>query len=287
MPSVNLEMRLLRILPVTVAICLGTASPAASQPRPTKGSDFPAAAFDSLDKTAYYLWQYDSFAWAASDRVSAEANTLGTAILDRLGEEWFCFKRDSTWHAVFGKFDEATDKYDAVLHYVSTAAGQIVRTAPVDTALGNRFGRAIAVSKRHLPSALSKANIRFNSYVREREDGRMDVWYVPAWQQNGWILYGVEFQYTLDATGRTVKDSVVRLGDIKGARPDSTASIMLAHDDAPGIPTVAELLFIRLYTKYFAHVRVRTRDWVSELFKGPPQQAWFHALREERPGPGG
>lgn len=71
-----------------------------------------------------------------------------------------------------------------------------------------------------------------------------------------------------------------------GARPDSTATITLAHDNAPGIPTVAELLFIRLYTKYFAHVKVRTRDWVTEYFKGPGGPAWIHVLREEPPGPG-
>ena len=96
------------------------------------------------------------------------------------------------------------------------------------------------------------------------------------------ILYGSEFQYGFDAAGRNVRDSVVRVGDIKGARPDSTATIMLAHDEAPGIPTVGEVLFIRLYTKYFAHVYVRTRDWVSELYKGPPEMAWIHALREDK-----
>ena len=124
--------------------------------------------------------------------------------------------------------------------------------------------------------------MKFNSYVRERNDGGLDVWYIPSWQQNGWILYGAEFQYTMDAAGRTVKDSVVRLGDIKGSRPDSSATILIAHDNAPGIPTAAELLFIHMYTKYFAHVRVRTRDWVSELLMSPPGPAWIHSLREER-----
>jgi len=76
-----------------------------------------------------------------------------------------------------------------------------------------------------------------------------------------------------------VKDSVVRLGNIMGMRPDSTESVMLRHDDAPGIPTVAEILFMRLYSKYFAHVRVRTRDWVSEFLSMGTQRAWVHALR--------
>jgi len=275
-------MPLSRALLFAVALSAVCVASAASQPRPRSGSEFPAAAFDSLDKVAFYLWQYDSFAWATSDKLAAEAERLGPETIKRLGEEWFCFKRDSTWHAVYGRFDEATDRYDAVVHYTSAGKGQIVRsTTFADSALGNRFGRALATTRRHIPVALQKAGVRFNTFVRERDESRIDVWIVPAWQSNGWLVYGVEFQYSLDAPGRIVRDSVVRLGALKGARPDSTATIHLIHADS-GIPTVAEILFLRLYTKYFAHVRVFTRDWVTELFNTGGQQAWIHALREEK-----
>ena len=250
-----------------------------AQARPKSGAEFPAAQFDSLDRIAFYLWQYDSFAWHSSDKLAAEAESLGKSVTDRLGAEWFCYKQDSVWHAVYGRFDNKTDTYDAVVHYMSSG-NQIVRTdAPVDKNLGNRFGRAIALTEARLPQALRQSQITFNSYVRSRADGGIDVWLVPAWQRNGWILYGTEYQFIMDHDGRSVRDSVVRLGDIKGMRPDSTASVSLHHDDAPGIPTVAELLFIHLYNKHFDHVRVFTRDWVTELFKGPPP-AWIHALRQ-------
>lgn len=269
---------ILRHLAATVVISLLVSSPSRAQPRPKTGEDFPAAAFDSLDQIAFYLWQYDSFAWQTSDRLVSEMQTLGKATADRLGPDWFCFKRDSVWHAVYGKFDETTDRYDAVVHYVGSRRRIVRSPAAVDSDLADRFGRALSVTRQHLPKAFV-GRLRFNSYVRERKDGGIDTWYIPSWQPNGLIVYGVEYQYTLDRTGRTIKDSVVRLGDIKGMRPDSTASLNLIHDEAPGIPTVAELLFVRLYTKYFAHVRVRTRDWVSEIFKGP-QPAWVHALRQ-------
>jgi len=278
-------MHIIRFGLTFFAACIAAASAASAQPRPQNGAEFPAAQFDSLDRIAFYLWQYDSFAWATSDKLAAEAGTLGKAITDRLGSEWFCFKRDSVWHAVYGRYDPQTDTYDAAVHYVSTSGNKIVRTdAPIDASLGNRFGRAIYLAGQRLPQPLRSSNLRFNSYIRERADDGIDVWLVPAWQSNGWILYGVDFQYTLDREGRTVRDSVVRLGDIKGARPDSTATVQLVHPNAPGIPTVAELLFIHLYTKYFAHVRVITRDWVSELFhrRGVPS-AWIHALREASP----
>jgi hypothetical protein len=114
-------MRVIRYgLPV-LAACLVVGSSAAAQPRPKSGAEFPAARFDSLDRIAFYLWQYDSFAWATSDKLNAEASTLGKAITDRLGSEWFCFQQDSVWHAVYGRYDPKTDKYDAAVHYVSAA----------------------------------------------------------------------------------------------------------------------------------------------------------------------
>jgi hypothetical protein len=272
-------MRSKRILLGLSVLTLLLRVDANAQARPAAGSDFPAAQFDSLDKIAHYLWQYDSFAWHTSDKLAAEVNSLGKEVVDRLGEEWFCVRHDGMWHGVYGKFDGATDKYHAAVHYVDAGAGITRSATPFNPELANRLGRALFTAKQHIPPAFNNARMRFNSYVREREDHDIDVWFVPAWQSNGWLLYGSEFQYTLDAEGRTVKDSVVRLGNIMGMRPDSTESVMLRHDDAPGIPTVAEILFMRLYSKYFAHVRVRTRDWVSEFLSMGAQRAWVHALR--------
>ena len=276
-------MRLSRLVALSVALSLISIDSARAQPRPKSGSEFPAAKFDSVDRIAFYLWQYDSFAWATSDTLSAQLATIGSDAAKRLGEEWFCFKRDSTWHAVYGRFDETADKYDVVAHYTSTGGGGIVRSpAFADTALANRFGRALVTARRRLPAEVHKTGLRFNSYVRERADGGIDVWYVPAWQPNGWIVYGAEFQYILDGTGRSVTDSVVRVGRLEGAQPDTTASVNL-RPEAPGITTVAELLFIHLYNKHFAHVRVFTRDWVTELIHPNGKEAWVHVLRYERP----
>ena len=274
-------MRAHRLVFLSVVLSLISVGAMDAQPHPKSGREFPAAKFDSLDRIAFYLWQYDSFAWATTDTLTAQLPTMGSDVAKRLGDEWFCFKRDSTWHAVYGRFDEAANKYDVVAHYISSGRGGIVRS-PIftDTTLANRFGRAL-VNTKHRLSRFENTGVRFNSFVREREDGRIDVWYVPSWQQNGWIVYGAEFQYTLDNAGRSVMDSVVIVHRLEGVRPDTTKSVSL-HPEQPGIPTVAELLFIHLYNKYFAHIRVFTRDWVSELFHGDGQVAWIHALREER-----
>jgi len=278
-------MRLSRAIAISVLLSVTFVASTHAQGRPKSGAEFPAAKFDSLDRIAFYLWQYDSFAWATSDTLAAQLATIGSDAAKRLGEEWFCFKRDSTWHAVYGRFDEAADKYDAVAHYTSTGAGGIVRApAFADTALANRFGRALVTARHQLPDDIRKSGLRFNSYVRAREDGGIDVWYLPAWQPNGWIVYGAEFQYTLDVTGRSVRDSVVQVGQLAGVRPNSTASVNL-RTQAPGVATVAELLFIHLYTKHFAHVRVFTRDWVTELIRTNGKEAWIHVLREDNPPP--
>ena len=90
-------MRIFQFLFIVAASSVLIAMPAPGQAPPTKGSDFPAAQFDSTDKTAYYFWQYDSFAWHATDKVAADAEKIGKDVLDRLGSEWFCFRTGSTW----------------------------------------------------------------------------------------------------------------------------------------------------------------------------------------------
>jgi hypothetical protein len=260
---------------LAAAVC---SVPASAQASPSSGRDFPAARFDSLDRIAFYLWQYDSFAWATTDTLNSQARSFSKDLIDRIGEEWFCYKRDSTWHAVYGKFDEANDRYDAVVHYVSSGQAGITRSPdPPDMDFANRAARALFMAKRHARIA-PQSDVRFNSYVREREDGGLDVWYVPAWQSNGWLVYGAQYQYTFDREGRTVRDSLVRIGSVRAQRPDKSATVQLMRDE-PGIATVAELLFIHLYTKHFAHVRVYTRDWMTELLDKDGEKAWFHVLR--------
>ncbi len=61
--------------------------------------------------TVYWLYEYDNIAWWTSDSVYATPKEEQA----KLGSEWFCFKRDNVWHAVYGKYQD--NKFDMVYHY--------------------------------------------------------------------------------------------------------------------------------------------------------------------------
>lgn len=79
-------------------VALGWAAPASAQ-APSATPTFPAAAFDSVAGTAAWLARYDRVAWETSALVTTAVPHLAPEQVDRIGAEWFCFERDSIWHA--------------------------------------------------------------------------------------------------------------------------------------------------------------------------------------------
>ena len=254
-------------------------SPAARYPDRLGG--FPAAAFGEVVEAAEWMAQYDRVAWISSDMVMAEVARMSEDDRRRLGTEWFCFERDSVWHAVYGRWDEGAGRYDAVLHFVARRGRRIERSdEPVDAALATRYGRAIHVADERVPSAIRESHARFNTYVRPRADGALDVWLIPAWQPDGVIVYGAELRYGVRDDG-TVADSAVIVGALRAVRPDSTARLVLDNRERE-VPTVGQTLFLLLYRRYFGGVSVRSRDYVSTLVRTPDGEAWLHAHRDAR-----
>ena len=70
------------------------------------------ARFSKKMDTVSWLSEYDNIAWWTSDSVSATSKEEQA----KLGPEWFCFKRENIWHAVYGKFYNG--QYQMVYHYV-------------------------------------------------------------------------------------------------------------------------------------------------------------------------
>lgn len=154
--------------------------------------------FSEKAQVAEWLCEYDRIAWVTSDSVMAQDKSE----IARLGNEWFCFKRHDTWHAVYGKFENNT--YDIVFHY-EVKDGKISRSdQAVDTTLLNTYSRALQTSGQQIKALRDSINLRFNQYIRKNEDNSLSVWLMPAFQPNSVALYGGEFVYRLDPTGRRV-----------------------------------------------------------------------------------
>lgn len=226
--------------------------------------------FSEKAQVAEWLCEYDRIAWLTSDSVMAQDKSE----IARLGNEWFCFKRHDTWHAVYGKFENNT--YDIVFHY-EVKDGKISRSdQAVDTTLLNTYSRALQTSGQQIKALRDSINLRFNQYIRKNEDNSLSVWLMPAFQPNSVALYGGEFVYRLDPTGRRVlADESYFQKQFRGFKVDNPREIWLDYTEREK-PTLGAVFFAWYYKPYFTKIVINTSKSTSSPFKSDSGWTWIH-----------
>jgi hypothetical protein len=241
---------------------------------------FPVDSFEAHAAVAQWMAGYDRAAWRSTDAVQALPDSQRTG----LGAEWFCYQEAGRWHGVYGRYDQASDSYVAVVHLVEGDSGYRRVSEAVDTAMATAFGRALHRARAGLPSSLL-ARVSMNQFVRRLDGGQVEVWFIPGWQPAGYLLHGLEWRYTFDSHGRSSIDSAQSGRALDALRPDTTGTVVL-DDQAFPAPRVASLFLLVAYGHWFRHLYVETQRFRSTLYRGPGQQAWLHVVRQATQAPG-
>lgn len=235
--------------------------------------------FIKKTKTAEWLYMYDVIAWWTTDSVMTQDSTE----LQRLGNEWFCFQtNDKNWHAVYGKYDN--NKFDLVFHYLVDTSYQVLRIyEPVDTTLLHRYSRALNTANNQIVSVRDSFNIRFNQYVRENDDNTLTVWIFPAFQPNGYAVYGGEFIYEIDPTGNKIlKDNSYYNGEFRAFKVDEPREVWIDYTELEK-PTLGNVFFIWYYKKYFTYIKLDNKDYITTSFKNDDgSYSWVHIRKEKK-----
>src|SRR5699024_10831180 len=135
-------------------------------------------------------------------RTLVSVMTEYTKDLARLGSDWWCMKKNDTWHAVYGKYEN--NQFDLVFHFKGNY-GPVSETSETDdTTLLHRYSRALQTAGGQIKALKDTSNLRFNQYIKENDDQTLSVWILPAFQPNSLAVYGGEFIYTIDPTGTKV-----------------------------------------------------------------------------------
>jgi hypothetical protein len=249
----------------------GGCGSASAQKRGAKGLDVQA--FSEKVALAEWLLKYDAVAWQTSDSVMARP----AAERERLGNEWFCFQaEDSSWHAVYGRYEHPT--YELVFHYRMDAGGTIHRSSqPLDTAFLQAHARALQTANRELLSLKASVNIRFNQYIRQQADSTFTVWIFPAFQPNGYAVYGGEFCYVLDAGGANIlADRSYRQGVFRAFAVDEPREITLDYSELEQ-PSLGAIFFSWYYKRFFTSIRIETRHHTTTPFRQEDNSfTWLH-----------
>ncbi|HEV8382057.1 MAG TPA: hypothetical protein VGQ29_10750 [Gemmatimonadales bacterium] len=234
---------------------------------------FPYQVFLQRDSLARVLLRYDACAWRTSDALLAQDR----ASLPRLGPEWLCYQRAGHWNAVYGRFDDAKDRYDIVVHFVMQDTLAVHSTEPLDTSGISASTRAIRHGHALLPADFDSSGFRFNTYVLPTRSG-LDVWFLPAWQPTGVVVFGGEAQYSFDSTGRSLRDQHVIEGPLRWFRPDSTVAFRLDSNSPDDVPTVGNLFFYYLTRRHFDRIRIKTAKYSSSMVPTDSGEVWVHVI---------
>ena len=263
----------------TLSLLLGLAAiglvppPLAAQDLP-----FPIEDFWANDSTARWLIAYDNCAWRSTDKLLERPPAERTG----LSPIWMCLNEASGWHALYGRYDETTDRYQVRFHFRVTRDSVTPATTPLDTARVGSAARALAAAVRDLPELFRKSGARFNTYVQFRSDSALSVWVLPAWQPNGVALFGAEARFDYQPGGRVRIGTHSILGPLRGTRPDSTVAFRI-DSNGEGAPTVGDLFFYYQMRPYFSEVRIQTPRYSSSVLRTGEDEAWVHVVRDPKP----
>lgn len=244
-----------------------------------KKTKFDIDDFVKKTEIAEWLYMYDIVAWWTTDSVMTQDSTE----LQRLGNEWFCFQtNDENWHAVYGKYDN--NEFDLVFHYLVDTSYQVSRIYElVDTSLLHRYSRALTTANNQIVSIRDSFNIRFNQYVRENDDKTLTVWIFPAFQPNGYAVYGGEFIYEIDPTGEKIlKDNSYYNGEFRAFMVDEPREVWMDYTELEK-PTLGNVFFIWYYKKYFTFIKLENKHYITTNFKNDDGgYSWVHTQKEKK-----
>jgi hypothetical protein len=124
--------------------------------------------------------------------------------------------------------------------------------------------------------------VQLTSFVRPRANGGLDVWFLPAFQPDGWAVHGIELRYGVDPAARRVTDSTAVIGTLRGSLLDSTVTIEI-DNERNAVPTVGQAFFATMYASRFAAILIYDRDFISELAPANGRRSWVHDPKERPP----
>lgn len=241
-----------------------------------KGLTFDIKDFNQKAQTAEWLYEYDAIAWWTSDSVM-----LGDSIeKSRLGSDWFCFKtKDNNWHAVYGKYD--SDTFDLVFHYLVDTNYIVKRVyEKVDTAILNGYSRALQTANRFIKPHTDSVNLRFNQYIKQNDDKTYNIWILPAFQPNGWAVYGKEFILKIDKSGnKVIEDNSYYDTDFRGFEVKEPREVWIDQTKFEK-PTVGLVFFVWYYKKYFTYIKIDNKNYVTTAIKDGDNYTWMHIEKD-------
>jgi hypothetical protein len=242
-----------------------------------QAQDFDIKDFNQKTETADWLLRYDLVAWYSTDALM----TKDKERTGKLGRPWFCFQdTTNTWHSVYGKYENG--KYDQVFHYIVKSKSDVTETDEhVDQEFLNKHGKALLRAFKEMKPISDSTSIRFNHYIKENDNGNLDVYIFPAFQPNGTAVYGGEFIYEISTDNEIVNDNSYYKGKFLGFKTGEPREISLNYREKQK-PTLGGVFFAWYYKDYFTKINIDNKTSVSTPFNNDGDYTWLNVIRDPK-----
>jgi len=236
--------------------------------------EFDVELFNKTFKIASRLYDYDVAFWLTSDYLSRKQ-------MNASGDDYFCYQdRDSTWHVLYGKYVNGKFTPDYHLTVDTTYTIHVIDRFPADSFV-LPYMRALHTAQQAMSPVTDTLHIHFNIYVHKNEDQTFTVRAFPGMQPDGTVVYGGEFEFTLDSSGSHLLETHRYMQNtFRGFSTDHPPEkITLDYHDVDE-PTLGGILFVWEYKRFFPQILLITSQNISTVLQDHTgQYYWVHVQR--------
>lgn len=236
----------------------------------TSSQLFDTVQFNKQLELANYLLEYDYYTQLVIDKFSKMPETSDM--------EWYSYKENNIWHSIGGKI--TGNKFMVKNQVVFDSAYNISDfKGASDTSKLNTSGSALSIANSLFKPIRDTSNIYFNAFVINNPDQTISVWHLPAFQPSGQGIYGCEWEYNFDKTGRNVTGKNSYIGTITGVWIGQPRELWLNYRNTDS-PTVGSIFFALSFRDYFTRIRIDTRLSISTTSKDANgNYTWTHKMK--------
>ena len=231
---------------------------------------FDTVRFNEQLEIANHLIEYEFYTKLAVDKFSKLPETSGS--------EWFSYQENNTWHSV-GR-NRAGNTFAITNHVVFDSLYAISDfTGITDTTKLNASGSALSMANTRFQIIQDTSNIYFSSFVICNPDLTISIWYLPAFQPSGQAIYGCEWEYIFDNTGKNFLRQNSYARNITGVWIGQPRELWLNYRSTDE-PTTGSVFFAQSFRDYFKRIRIDTRISTSTTSKDANgKYSWTHKMK--------
>ena len=192
--------------------------------------------------------------------------------------EWFSYKQNNAWYTVGGNV--SGDKFK-IIHHVTFDSLFTMSDykGTYDSSRLNAFGFALTSAEKQFQTIRDTTSIYFNSFVINNPDQTISIFYFPAFQPSGQALYGCEWEYIFDETGKNFLSRNIYTNVLTGVWIGQPRELWLNYRNTDK-PTLGSVFFALSFRDYFTRIRIDTRISTSTTSKDVNgNYKWIHKLK--------